>query len=64
MRGAAGAPGSPGAPGAVVATDGLALTKLQGSIDRLQSTIAAYDPSLQVHLPGNAGLLATLQAFR
>lgn len=64
MRGAAGAPGSPGAPGAVVATDGLALAKLQGSIDRLQSTIAAYDPSLQVHLPGNAGLLATLQSFR
>jgi len=63
-RAMAGMRGAPGAPGAVVATDGLALTKLQGSIDRLQSTIAAYDPSLQVHLPGNAGLLATLQAFR
>jgi TP901 family phage tail tape measure protein len=41
-----------------------ALGRLQRSIDALENTMRSYDPALTVNLPGNAGLLSTLQGFR
>jgi hypothetical protein len=41
-----------------------ALGRLQRSIDALENTMRSYDPALTINLPGNAGLLSTLQGFR
>ena len=41
-----------------------ALGRLQRSIDALENTMRSYDPAVTVNLPGNAGLLNTLQGFR
>ena len=41
-----------------------ALGRLQRSIDRLEGTMRSYQPTVTVNLPGNAGLLHTLQSFR
>ena len=41
-----------------------ALARLQRSIDRLEGTMRSYSPTVTVTLPGNAGLLHTLQSFR
>jgi TP901 family phage tail tape measure protein len=41
-----------------------ALGRLQRSIDALENTMRSYDPALTINLPGNAGLLHTLQGFR
>ena len=41
-----------------------ALGRLQRSIDRLEGTMRSYSPTVTVTLPGNAGLLHTLQSFR
>ena len=40
------------------------LARLQRSIDRLEGTMRSYSPTVNVTLPGNAGLLHTLQSFR
>ena len=42
-----------------------ALSRLQRSIDRLEKTMGSYrPPTVEVQVPGNAGLLHTLQSFR
>lgn len=41
-----------------------ALGRLQRSIDRLEGTMRTYQPTVTVNLPGNAGLLHTLQSIR
>lgn len=42
-----------------------ALGRLQRSIDRLEKTMGSYrPPDVSVSMPGNAGLLHTLQSFR
>ena len=41
-----------------------ALGRLQRSIDALEGTMRSYRPEVTVNLPGNAGLLNTLQGFR
>ena len=41
-----------------------ALGRLQRSIDALERTMSTYRPEVTVNLPGNAGLLHTLQGFR
>jgi TP901 family phage tail tape measure protein len=39
-------------------------TPLQRSLDRLDATIRTHRPTVEVAMPGNAGLLHTLQSFR
>ena len=41
-----------------------ALGRLQRSIDALEGTMRSYSPAVTVNLPGNAGLLHTLQGIR
>jgi TP901 family phage tail tape measure protein len=44
--------------------DMAALGRLDRSINRLEGTMRTYNPTVTVNLPGNAGLLHTLQGFR
>jgi len=46
------------------ASQAAALGRLQRSIDALEGTMRSYRPEVVVNLPGNAGLLHTLQGFR
>lgn len=46
------------------ASQAAALGRLQRSIDALEATMRTHRPELTVNLPGNAGLLHTLQGFR
>jgi len=59
LAGMAPAAGSGGA-----ASQAAALGRLQRSIDALEGTMRSYRPEVTVNLPGNAGLLHTLQGFR
>jgi len=46
------------------ASQAAALGRLQRSIDALEGTMRSYRPEVVVNLPGNAGLLHTLQGLR
>jgi hypothetical protein len=59
LAGMAPAAGSGGA-----ASQAAALGRLQRSIDALEGTMRSYRPEVTVNLPGNAGLLHTLQGLR
>jgi len=59
LAGVASAGGGSGA-----ASQTAALGRLQRSIDALEGTMRSYRPEVVVNLPGNAGLLHTLQGFR
>jgi hypothetical protein len=55
---------APAAGGGGAASQAAALGRLQRSIDALEGTMRTYNPTVTVNLPGNAGLLHTLQGFR
>jgi len=59
LAGMAPAAGSGGA-----ASQAAALGRLQRSIDALEGAMRSYRPEVTVNLPGNAGLLHTLQGLR
>ena len=52
------------AAGGGAASQAAALGRLQRSIDALEATMRTHRPELTVNLPGNAGLLHTLQSLR
>ena len=52
------------AGGGGAASQAAALGRLQRSIDALETTMRTHRPELTVNLPGNAGLLHTLQSLR
>jgi hypothetical protein len=54
----------PPAVGGGAGSQAAALGRLQRSIDALEGTMRSYRPEVTVNLPGNAGLLSTLQGFR
>lgn len=55
---------APAAGGSGAASQAAALGRLQRSIDALEATMRTHRPELTVNLPGNAGLLHTLQSLR
>jgi len=55
---------APAAGGGGAASQAAALGRLQRSIDALEGTMRSYRPEVTVNLPGNAGLLHTLQGLR
>ncbi len=55
---------APAVGGGGAASQAAALGRLQRSIDALEATMRTHRPELTVNLPGNAGLLHTLQSLR